>query len=346
MRRALATAGVATSLACAVFAASVSAPPPAALAQDPLDIVGKPATPFAAVDVVGARAPKHPIRPIDDFRGRCLLLVFIDTRNGRVAEAVPALNKLVDSLGARGLTVLAVSEEERAPVETWTTFKKPKFGTARVDTATIEMLRKAYPYPGMPWGFVIDPDGVVRWAGHPQGLAEKDVTPHLERVSKPPELPATLADAQAAFDDGRFAAARTLLSAAADSGKLDRTDAKWARDTVAWIDRRRPVHFAEIAELEAKAWWWDAWERYTDFQRRFEGLDLCAEAKAKAEAIRKDPKAAQDLTDGDDYTKAVGFAKEGKLSPARLILERLSKLKNSRFGARAKDALAALPAKK
>jgi hypothetical protein len=111
------------------------------------------------------------------------------------------------------------------------------------------------------------------------------------------------------------------------------------------VDRRRPQVLAEAAELETKTFWWDAWDVYTDYQRRFEGMEGCDVAKAKTDEIRKNPAAADDLKNGDDIVKAKDFAKAGKTPAARLILERISKMKGTRFADRAKQVLTTLPAK-
>jgi hypothetical protein len=220
-----------------------------------------------------------------------------------------------------------------------------KFGYVLVDTKTDEQMKRDWPAPGFPYGFLIDPEGIVVWHGHPQNLTPEKIQPYLANVSQAPELPATLAEAQKQLDAGTWSAAAKTLQADLDGGKLDKIDAGWARDTITWIAKRRARAFPDAANMESKGWWWDAWHAYDDFPRRFEGMEGTEEAKAKADVIRKNPEAAEDLKNGDDFWKAKGFFEAGKAAPARLILERLSKMKNTRIADRAKELLTKLPAK-
>ena len=308
----------------------------AALAQD---VLGKPAKTFPATGVVGMKPARDPLTAL---RGRTVLLVFFGTHYDKCTGAVPDMNKLVDALGPKGLSMLWVTEEERAPVEEWLAKTGLQAPVALLDTPTRDELNRHYPVPGYPTAFLLDPDGTVVWTGHPQTLTQPQVLPHLERVRVPPVLPPELADAQALLDAGEWAAARTALLAHAEGGKLDKRLSGWAKGTAAWIEKRRPKVLEEAAALAAKSWWWDAWETYDDYTRRFAGLEGVEEARQKAEAIRADPAAKDDLTIGDDVAKAKAHIAKKKPDAAKLILDRISKLTKSRFSERAKTILSTL----
>ncbi len=327
----------ATAVVAVVVAAGI------AIAAGPEDMLGKAAPAFPAVGGLQTRAGKDPIAAL---RGRVVLLVFMDSRNGQCTDGIGDFNKIHDTFGPRGLTFLGVTAEEKDTLEPWLKNNKAKFGCVMIDTKTDEDLKRKYPIPGQPWSFLIDADGVIRAHGQPRNLDLKNLAaPYFEKVTKPPELPATLADAQKLLDDGTWAAAKSSLQASIDGSKLDKIDLAWAKGTVSYIDRRRPQVLAEAAELEKKGRWWDAWDVATDYQRRFEGMEGCDAAKAQCEAIRKNPAAADDLKNGDDVVKAKDFLKAGKTPAAKLILERISKIKGSRFADRAKQILATMPAK-
>jgi hypothetical protein len=255
------------------------------------------------------------------------------------------VQKLHDALGPRGLSPLWVAEEERAPVEAWLSKNAPEMPAALVDTRTRDEMNRDYPVPGYPTAFLLDPDGKVVWTGHPQALKEPAIVPHLENVRVPPVLPAAFAAEQAQLDAGTWAAARTALLARADApGGLDKRLSVWAKGTAAWIEKRRPKVLDEAAALAAKGWWWDAWDVYDDYTRRFAGMEGVDAARAKTEEIRRDPAAKDDLTMGDDVVKAKEHLAKGKTDAARLILERLSKMTKYRFAERAKLLLAEMQA--
>jgi hypothetical protein len=300
------------------------------------EAVGKPAKTFPATAVLGMARTKDPLVAL---RGRVVLLVFFATHYEKCAEIVPEVNKLLDRLGPKGLSSLWVTEEEKAPVEEWLAKTSLAAGVALLDTPTRDELNRHYPVPGYPTAFLVDAAGVVVWTGHPGYLKDAEVAPHLEKTSVPPVLPKSLAEAQALLDEGRWAAARTSLLAAADGGKLDKRDAGWARGTAGWIERRRPRVLDEAAALAAKKWWWDAWAVYDDYPRRFEGLEGIDVANAGAAEIRGNADAKLDLQWGDDFAKAKAYLAAGKPSPAKLILERLSKLTTTRFADRARELL-------
>lgn len=314
-----------------------------ALAAGPEDMLGKPAPVFPAVGALQTRAGKDPLTAL---RGRVVLLVFMDSRNGQCTDGIGDFNKIHDTFGPKGLTFLGVTAEEKTTLEPWLATHKAKFGCVMIDTNTDERLKREYPIPGQPWAFLIDAEGTIRLHGQPRNLDLRTLAePYFAKVTKPPELPASLADAQKLLDDGTWAAAKASLQTSVEGGKLDKIDLAWAKGTVSYIDRRRPQVLAEAAALEKKELWWDAWDVSADFQRRFEGMEGCDVAKAQCEAIRKNPAAADDLKNGDDVVKAKDFLKAGKTPAAKLILERISKIKGSRFADRAKQILVTMNAK-
>lgn len=301
------------------------------------DVVGKPARTFSAADVLGRPRVADPLLSL---RGRTVLLVFFGTRYEKCIPAAAHVNKLNDALGPRGLSPLWVAEEERAAVEPWIAKTGVDAMVALVDTRTRDEMNRDYPVPGYPTAFLIDPDGTIVWTGHPQALKEPAIVPYLENVRVPPVLPAEFAAEQAMLDRGEWAAARTALLAKAAAGSLDKRLAVWANGTAGWIEKRRPKVLDDAAALAAKEWWWDSWEVYDDFTRRFAGMEGADAAAAKAAEIRANPAARADLEIGDDIVKAKGHLERKKPDAARLILERISKLTKTRFAERAKKLLA------
>ena len=343
------TTHIRRALRAAAAAAAVFAVGAVSLAENPKGAKIDPPKPVKTFAVTAQLNTKPARDPIVALRGRVVLLTFTSTYYERCAAAVPDMTTLNDRLGPRGLTHLQVfMEEEKPAVEAWLKTNGVTWGAVITDTEVKEkLIQREYPMPGFPWTYVIDANGMLVLHDHPQGLKEDTLAPLLDATYTAPVLPAAFAEAQAALDAGLWAKARTTLQAAIDGGKLSKVDAGWAKGTIKWIEMRRPKVLAEAEALLAKGWTWDAWWTWDDYTRKFEGLEGCDVAKQKAEAARaiKDPAAIQDLTNGDDIAKAKDYIAKAKFPPARLILERISKLKTTRFAERAKDLLTTLPPK-
>lgn len=335
LRRLVSAAVAAALVAVAGFAAFAGGNPQGGPIDPP-----KPAAWFPATAWIGMAPGKS---PVSAFRGRALVLILLDTRYERCGMAVPDVNSMYDRLGPKGLSVLwLAAEEEKTAVEAWLKQFGAKNPAAIVDTATKEkILQREYPAPGFPWAFIIDCEGRVVRHDHPQGLKDDMLTPLLDATTAPPVLPEALASIQPDLDAGLWAKARTALLAEVDGGKLAKPDAAWAKGVSAWIEKRRSRTIAEGDALLAKQWYWDAWQVWDDFTRRYEGLEGCDVARQKADAVRADKSAPcqDDLKNGDDIVKAKEFMAKGKMSPAKNILERISKLKPTRFADRAKELL-------
>lgn len=332
-RRTFLRAAAAALAAVCIAAVSVAENPKGERYDPP-----KPAKPIPAVAVFGMKPTKDPLLAL---RGRVVLVTLGSTYYERVGDALPDMNAMYDRLGPKGLTILQVFLDEEPPkVEAWLRTNSVRWPASVTDTETKEkIVEREYPAKGYPWSFLVDATGMLVLHDHPQGLKDATIEPYLAATTQPPSLPASLAAAQTELDAGRWSKARDALQAAIAGGTLSKPDAGWAKGTAQWIEGRRPKVLTEAEALRAKGWHWDAWAAWDDYTRRFEGMEGCDVARTKADEVRKDPAAADDLKNGDDLVKAKDFIAQKKPSPAKLILERLSKMKSSRFAERAKELL-------
>jgi len=311
--------------------------------------VGGQAKEFPITAALNMRPTTHPLRAC---RGRVVLLTTFETWYERCADAVADINGVYDKYGPKGLTVLAYGAQEKAKVEPWITEKGAKFPWVLIDTPTQEQFKRDWPAPGMPWSYLIDVDGKIVWQENPRNMQNQNVLkpgtmePLLAAATAAPWLPKSLAEQQKLLDDGTWAAAKKSLEEIAAGGKLDKTDAGWAKETAAWIGRRHDVALAHADELCKKGWWWDAWDDMNDFPHKYEGMDGADKAAAKAAEIRKTPDAEKDLKMGDDVLKARDLVAKKNWVPARLILTRLTKdTKGTRFAERVAEIWEPVPAK-
>jgi hypothetical protein len=313
----------AVAVACAaVLAAAVTA----AVAGTSDPPVGGTAKEFPITAALNMRPTTHPFRAC---RGRVVLFTAFETWYERCADAVADVNGVYDKYGPKGLTVLAYGAQDRGKVEPWIAEKGVRFPWVLIDTAMQEQFKRDWPAPGLPWSYLIDVDGRIVWQENPRNMQNPNVLkpgtiePLLAQATAPPWLPKALADQQKLLDDGTWAAAKKALLDAAAGGKLEKTDANWAKETAAWIDRRHEAALAHADELCKKGFWWDAWNEMDEFPRKYEGMDGADKAKAKADEIRKNADAEKDLKMGDDVVKSRELLAKKNWTPLRLILKRL-----------------------
>ena len=263
-------------------------------------------------------------RPLEALRGRLVLVSFFAPWSERCATAVPHLNKTRNRWGGYGLTVLAVSEGTMDQLEPWVTENGVEFAVAALDALEYEKVANGFSVPGLPHSALVSPEGKIVWAGHPQSLKDGGIEAHIKGIKLPPAtLPEALADQQAMLDDGRWAEAQASLRELRDG--LDKISKRWADGLIAWVDSRRATWLEDAAAFAAEGRFWDAWDMYADFGRRFSAMEGAEAAAAKAEALRADPAAKKDLAAGDDVLKARGLLAAGKTRPAQLILNRVLK---------------------
>jgi hypothetical protein len=93
---------------------------------------------------------------------------------------VPHLNKLQDRYGERGLVIVAVSNETEATVGPWLERNGARYGSALSQSAG-----RAYGVRGIPNAFLISPEGIIQWRGHPALLSDDVIQSVLsgERVA-------------------------------------------------------------------------------------------------------------------------------------------------------------------
>ncbi len=293
--------------------------PPAPFARSALGQDEKPAPKLSATGVVNLPATK---RPLDLLGGRLVLLQFFAPWSERCVDAIPHLTKLENRFGGRGLSVLAIAEGDVDALKTWVDEHQVEFGVAALDTLTFERVKNHVSMPGMPHAALISPDGKIVMSGHPQSMKERHIKPHLKGIrTPPPRLPVALSAQQAQLEAGEWGAVRASCESGMES--LDKISKQWARGLVEWIDERRGSWLTDAAAHREAGRYWDAWDMFADFPRRFDGLEGAPEATAAAEAIRADKAATRELEAGDTLQKGRDKLAAGESKKAKLIFQRV-----------------------
>ena len=114
-----------------------------------------------------------------DTKGKFVLVDFWATWCGPCRQSIPHLNGLAKKFGDR-LVIVGLSNEKEAEVAA---MKSPKLEYA-VAIDTQARMMKAIEVRGIPHALIIDPDGIVRFEGHPNYITEAGLASLLRKFSK------------------------------------------------------------------------------------------------------------------------------------------------------------------
>jgi cytochrome c biogenesis protein CcmG/thiol:disulfide interchange protein DsbE len=171
--------------------AAAQAAPPAKLkaatqATDSAQVVPAdiPVPKISAASFRGKAPPKMVIQkwltPEPDMNGKFVLIDFWATWCGPCRQSIPHLNQLQARFKDQ-LVVIGLSDESEADVQR---MKSPKMDYA-VGIDTAGTMSKAMSVRGIPHALIIDPNGIVRFEGHPGYLNEKNLAGLLAKYSQP-----------------------------------------------------------------------------------------------------------------------------------------------------------------
>jgi hypothetical protein len=194
------------------------------------------------------------------------------------------------------LTVVGVSDEDEAKIEAYVQAKKPKYPIVRAADAMDKFGGKFYPSY-----FTIGSDGVILTVPDDRMPDEKLLEESLAKVVLFADLPKTpFFDAiRKDWLASRFGkVAKQLATTSQDPtqqeaiGKLKaKLDGMVASELEA-IDKLAPAEdpWAAVSKLETTA-------------RRFEGVEVAAKARAKLDALNKDPSLQKEIVAGRSLDK-------------------------------------------
>jgi hypothetical protein len=142
------------------------------------------------------------------------------------------LDQLKDDFAEEGLSVVAVTKQDRSAVQK---FVDETGATHSIVIEEGDSMR-AYGRSSYPSAFLINTNGRILWVGHPGNLKDDVIKEHLASAHILPEFPKALSSARKALDKDKFADAGKKVQKALDGTSLSDEERKTTETIRDWID--------------------------------------------------------------------------------------------------------------
>jgi len=244
---------------------------------------------------------------LDDFRGKMVLVDFWATWCGPCVRSMPKLKETYEKYKAQGLVVLGVSMDDGPALPARFCSERGIPWPSIMDQNGISRNWGVTTIPHM---FIISPDGVVLWTGHP-ALADKEIEDamkaHPPRRVDPKTLTSareTLAGVDAALSDNKPMLAIRAMAKIPEQASLDPEFRTKLTETQSKLDAQTDKMLSEVDTLVVDGKYGDAADRLRDLIRSAPGTPVAIKARAQLEALSKDPGAQEAMGRADREDKA------------------------------------------
>lgn len=218
-----------------------------------------------------------------------------------------------EKYGAKGLTVLALTNEPRSLVDAFIAKFSPKHGIVIEGTDS----SKTFDIEGYPTSYLIGPDGKVLSAGNP---GEADIEKALALVRLPPKLPATLASVEPSLKKEKYAEARLKVTKLLEGTTLvTDEDKSSARDLMAWIDWLAQSGVDAAKAEGERGNWYEAALALESVCETFKGLPQATDADLQLKALMTEKAKKDEVTAGRRFQQAKDKQREKDLKPKEAL---------------------------
>ncbi|MCA8965139.1 MAG: TlpA family protein disulfide reductase [Planctomycetes bacterium] len=195
------------------------------------------------------------ITTLADLRGSAVLVEFWATWCAPCRAVMPKVKAWHEHYHDRGLVIVGIPiNEAEAVVAPFVTKNEIQHVIGFAPGAM-----KAWGVRGVPHSFLIDPDGTIVWAGHPQTLPDAAIEDAV-RTARPFVAPLTgqLEPVQQLLNADKLGRAQAMLTTMLQSGKLEPTAKEAAEATIARLDAHVERLLAGSAQQRAAEHWFAA----------------------------------------------------------------------------------------
>jgi len=212
-------------------------------------------------------------------------------------QSIPHIDALAKRWADKGLTVLSLTREDRRTVEQF--FRSQNFEAAYTIGCGSDSLW-AYGVRGIPRAFVIDPKGMVAWAGHPMSGLDEVVAKMLASADPPTSAPvidpsdAELSTAAEALSEAEYAKALATLEDVLKSSP-DEARALQASQLMAEVFEAGNGKLDEAQSLLKEKEYVVAAELLRGLAEQFADTKVGRKARARLIALRRQPGASSAL---------------------------------------------------
>lgn len=296
-------------LAVAALVAARSARADAEVGKDPPDIEARE---FIHVE---------PIK-LSELKGRVVIVQLFRTTSVPCGDQVERLMDLQTKYEGKGLTVLAVTNEERKPVDEFLGRLKATYPVILEsgDSSKTWGLAK-----GFPTTYVIGADGKIAWKGNWADKAEDRITLLLQKARKSPRLPARFAAAGDAAEIGKYADARKPLAAELKAGTLSDTEKPLVEKMIAWIDARLTEQLVAAADAANSGKFYEADVAFERLATDFADIEIGKKAADGRRQLRADPARVKEIDAWKALVAAQDKAKDLPAAKAIALYKDVSK---------------------
>lgn len=209
------------------------------------------------------------------------------------------LDKLHAEMSDKGLSILAITKQDRAAVDKFVEETGAKHPIVLESSDSMSN----YGCNSYPSSFLIGPDGRILWTGHPGNLQDSVIEEALQQAQILPEFPKALASARKQFDKEKFADAQTAVLKAIEGGKLEEADAAVATKIDTWLTWYAESTVTEAGKSAEAGDFYEAWVAYEDISKGYKGSAIGKRAASLAAELLSDGEKKDEIKAGDRFAK-------------------------------------------
>jgi hypothetical protein len=207
------------------------------------------------------------------------------------------LDKLDEEMKDKGLTVIALTRQDRGAVD--------KFieETGAKHTIVIESSdsMRSYGATGWPTSLLIGPGGRILFRG--TVVPDSKINETLESVKILPAFPKSLKAARKAFDKNKYADVQKVVTKALEGGKLEDADKTAAEGIGEWIDWYANSVIENAGKDIEAGNFYEAWLAYSNVSKGYKGAAIGTRAAALAKELLADADKKKEIKAGDKLAK-------------------------------------------
>ena len=302
---------------------------------------GKPVPEIPFDTVLNAPAP---IQSLSDLRGSAVLLEFWATWCAPCCAQIPHMNELHATYASRGLVVLGVAVNEKEAVVA-------PFAKANAMAYPIGIedgsAAKTFGIRGTPHAVLVDPNGVIVWAGHPAQLGQQTVENALAGARAfGAKLTDQLEPVQMLLDKNQKGRAEALLLVLQKSGKLEPRANELATATLERLQREAKRSLDSAAASASAGKLLLAALQWSRVMEQFEGREAAKTAAEQLDKLGASDAGRRAVVLGKQLDAAGALARAGKLDDAQAAYQSIAGGDDADAVQQAKRGLAAIAARR